>query len=202
MCRYHPSSSLSILWFVTLTCTLLHTKTTFDEMQLKDLHIGLNVKFTESFFFERIIQSLQFWPSWSLIIPFRDWGKYDSSSKTLNSGTNWPYSVPSDLKIWRMALKNIKTPFLCYFKLCALFRSRWFIQTGVTLRKRRNRSISVISLVPYDLEIWQMTLKNNGTPLQYCIKHSASLHCHMWIQDGVTVRKWLNWLLIFVTLPF
>ena len=41
-----------------------------------------------------------------------------------------------DLGIWRMTLKNNRTPLLCYFKLYASFRSHWWIQTGVTVRKR------------------------------------------------------------------
>ena len=35
-----------------------------------------------------------------------------------------------------MILKNNRAPLLCYFKLCASFRSHWWIQTGVTVRKR------------------------------------------------------------------
>ena len=35
----------------------------------------------------------------------------------------------------RMTLKNNRAPFLCYFKHCAAFRSHWWIQTGVTVRK-------------------------------------------------------------------
>ena len=42
---------------------------------------------------------------------------------------------PCDLKIWRMPFKNNRAPLLCYFKLCAAFRSHWWIQTGVTVRK-------------------------------------------------------------------
>ena len=41
-----------------------------------------------------------------------------------------------DLKIWLMTWKNNRAPLLCYFKLCALFRSHWWIQTRVTVRKR------------------------------------------------------------------
>ena len=33
-------------------------------------------------------------------------------------------------------LKNSRAPLLCYFKLCAAFRSHWGIQTGVKVRKR------------------------------------------------------------------
>ena len=34
-----------------------------------------------------------------------------------------------------MTFKNNRAPLLCYFKLCASFRSHWWIQTGVTVRK-------------------------------------------------------------------
>ena len=35
-----------------------------------------------------------------------------------------------------VAAKNDRAPLLSYFKLCAAFRSHWWIQTGVTVRKR------------------------------------------------------------------
>ena len=69
------------------------------------------------------------------------------SSSYVNS--NWSYSPETpnlgeirrflelrDLEIRRMTFKNNRAPFLCYFKLCAAFRSHWWIQTGVTVRKR------------------------------------------------------------------
>ena len=40
-----------------------------------------------------------------------------------------------------------------------------------------------------DLEIWQMTLKNNRAPLLYYIKLCTSFQSHRWIQTGVTVPK-------------
>ena len=43
---------------------------------------------------------------------------------------------PFDLEIWWMTLENNRAPLLCCFKLCAAFRSHWWIQTGVTVRKR------------------------------------------------------------------
>ena len=41
-----------------------------------------------------------------------------------------------NLEIWRMTLKNNRASLLCYVKLCAPFRSHWWIQTGVAVRKR------------------------------------------------------------------
>ena len=53
-----------------------------------------------------------------------------------------------------------------------------------------------------DPEIWQMTLKNNRAPLLSNIKLYASFNHHIWIQTGVTVRKWLSWVVTSVTLTF
>ena len=41
-----------------------------------------------------------------------------------------------DREIWWMTLQKYRTPLLCNFKLCASFRSHWWIQTWVTVRKR------------------------------------------------------------------
>ena len=46
------------------------------------------------------------------------------------------FFAPSDREIWRMTLENNRAPLLCYFKVCASFRSHWWIQTRVTVRKR------------------------------------------------------------------
>ena len=111
--------------------------------------------------------------------------------------------VLCDLEIWRMTLKNNRAPLLCYFKLCASFHSHWWIQTGVTARKRPiwvkfDDFLSRVTLP----EIWRMTLKNNRAPLLSNIKLYASFHHHMWIQTGITVRKRLSWVMTSVTLTF
>ena len=49
---------------------------------------------------------------------------------------------------------------------------------------------------PHDLEIWQMTLKNNRSPLLYYIKLCASFQSHGWNQTGVTVQKRSIWVKI------
>ena len=48
---------------------------------------------------------------------------------------------------------------------------------------------SSILFVPSDLEIRQMTLKNNRAHLLCCFKLCASLHSHQWIITGVPVLK-------------
>ena len=54
---------------------------------------------------------------------------WSSSPEITNSGQNRRFLEPCDLEIWRMTLRNNRAPFLCNFKLCALFRSHWWIQT-------------------------------------------------------------------------
>ena len=110
------------------------------------------------------------------------------SPETPNLGQIRRFLEPCDLEIWRMTFKNNRAPLLCYFKLCASFHSHWWIQTGVTVRKRPIWVKFSIS-APCDLEIWRMTLKNNRAPLLSNIKLYVSFHHHMWIQTGVTVRK-------------
>ena len=58
------------------------------------------------------------------------------SPETPNLGQIRRFLEPFDLEIWRMTLKNNRVPLPCYFKLCAAFRTHWWIQTGVTVRKR------------------------------------------------------------------
>ena len=95
-----------------------------------------------------------------------------------------------------MTLKNNRAH-QCYFKLCASFRSHWWIQT-VELQSGN----AYCDLKPCDLEIWQMTLKNNRAPLLSIIKLCAKFHCHMWIQTGDTVRKRISGVMTSVTLTF
>ena len=54
----------------------------------------------------------------------------------LNSGPIWPFFEPCDLEILQMTLKNNRASLSCYFKLCASFCTHWWIQIGVTVRKR------------------------------------------------------------------
>ena len=51
-------------------------------------------------------------------------------------------------------------------------------------------------LVPCDLEIWQMTLKNNRAPLLCYFKLWTSFCSRWWIQTRVTVRKRPIWVKI------
>ena len=54
-----------------------------------------------------------------------------------------------------MTFKNNRAPLLCYFKLCAAFRSHWWIQTGVTVRKRLSWVVTSVTLT-FDLWPWPL----------------------------------------------
>ena len=99
-------------------------------------------------FFSRVTLKFDGWP-WKTIgtSPKHYQAIWIISSSYVNS--NWSYSPETpnlgqirrflescDLAIWRMTFKNNRAPLLCYFKLCAAFRTHWWIQTGVTVRKR------------------------------------------------------------------
>ena len=128
--------------------------------------------------------------------------KLELQSGNAQFGSKSSFLVWCDLEISQMTLKNNRAPLLCYFKLCALFRSHWWIQTGVTVQKRQLWVKIDYFFLPCDLKNYRMTLKNNRAPLLSNIKLCASFHHHMWVQTRVTVQKGLSWVLTSVTLTF
>ena len=64
---------------------------------------------------------------------------WSNSLETPNLAQIRRFLEPCNLEIWRMTLQNNRAHFLCYFKLCASFRTHWWIQTWVTVRKRSIR---------------------------------------------------------------
>ena len=82
--------------------------------------------------------------------------------------------------------------FVHHFKAIGKFKLK------LQSRNAQFGSKSAIFFVPCDLEIWQITLKNNRVHLLYCFKLCASFHSHQWILTGVTVRKRPIWLKIEV----
>ena len=79
------------------------------------------------------------WP-WNLTYDLEQ-GKsegFDSCDRpsNLKLDSNRQFFRLCDREIWWMTLQKYRTPLLCNFKLCASFRSHWWIQTWVTVRKR------------------------------------------------------------------
>ena len=73
-------------------------------------------------------ETRQIWGIWKLRPAY--------SPESPNLGQNRWCFVPCDLEIGWMTLENNRASLLCCFKLCATFHSHWWIQTGVTVRKR------------------------------------------------------------------
>ena len=115
--------------------------------------------------------------------------KWSYSPETPNLGQNRWFFVPCDLEMLQMTLNNNRAPLLFFFMLCASFHSHLWIQNGVIVRKRSIWVKISDFFVLCGLEIWRMTLKNNRAPLLCYFNLYASFHSHLWIQNGVTVRK-------------
>ena len=66
---------------------------------------------------------------------------FDSCDRpsNLKLDSNHQFFHLCDREIWWTTLQNNRAPLLCYFKLCASFRTHWWIQTWVTVRKRSIR---------------------------------------------------------------
>ena len=97
----------------------------------------------------------------------------------------WPWNL--------MTQKNNRATLLCYFKVFASFRSHWWIQTGVKVRKRLIWVKIDAFFQPCDLKIWGTTFKNSRAPLQCYFKHCAAFRSHWWIQTRVTAWKRPIW---------
>ena len=106
-------------------------------LELCQRHVAecLEVDWTHSLKVWIILCCYGVWPSTRQI-----WGIWKLrpaySPETPNLGQNRWCFVPCDLEIWWMTLENNRASLLCCFMLCVTFHSHWWIQTGVTVRKR------------------------------------------------------------------
>ena len=114
------------------------------------------------------------------------------SPETPNFGLNWWIFVPCvTLKFDRWPWKTrghlfyATSSFMHHFVAIGEFK--------LALAIVRKRSIWVfLAFWPWNL---MDDLEKNWTPFLSSVKLCASFHRHMWIQTGVTARKWLNWVL-------
>ena len=94
-----------------------------------------------------------------------------------------PYKLTDDLE------KNNTAPLLCYFKLCASFRSHWWIQTGVTVRKRLNGVVTLtFDLSPLPFARTSLVI----TPEKFMMIPWWE-HSQKGVTDGQT-NRWTDWL--------
>ena len=84
-----------------------------------------------------------------------------------------------------MTLKNNRALVLYYIKLCATFQSHWYIQTGVTVRKRTIRVKIGDFFVPVTLKIDRWPSKTIG-PLFY----TGLYYILVWYSRSVHPEKW------------
>ena len=105
--------------------------------------------------------------------------KWSYSAETLNSDRNWRYFVLCDLEIWLMTLENNRAPLLYNIKLCASFQSHWWIQPGVTVRKRSIRvKIGIfLSSVPLKFDGWPWKTRRH-------LSYAATSFVHHFIATG------------------
>ena len=82
-----------------------------------------------------------FYTTSSFVQHFKSIGEFKLELRSGNSqsGPNSTILEPCDLEIWRVTLQNNRAPLICYVKLCASFRTHWWIQTWVAVRKRSIR---------------------------------------------------------------
>ena len=122
------------------------------ELQSGKAQFGLK----STIFFSRVTLQIDVWP-WktighlsyaasSFVHHFITIGEFKLELQSGNAQF-WSKSTilePCDLDIWPMTLKNNRASLIYYFKLCASFRSYWWIQTGVTAGNTQSGSNSTI----------------------------------------------------------
>ena len=100
-------------------------------------------------FYSRVTLKFDGWPSKTIghlfyatssfvhhFIPIGEF-KLELQSGNAQSGSNSVILAPCDLEIWWMTLKNNRAPLLSNIKLYVSFHHHMWIQTGVTVRKRK-----------------------------------------------------------------
>ena len=114
-------------------------------------------------------------------------------------GSNRRFFELRDLEIWRMTLKNIRAPLLCYFKLCAPFCSQlWANFIFITQN----------SGIIYSINIQIFTLASFGSPcLPYKLTYKRSTLTHQSLVSKMVIilqMTYLNyfpqWIFFFIIL--
>ena len=99
-------------------------------------------------------------------------------------------------KFYRWRWEKNRAPLLCYFKLCASFRSHWWIQTGVTVRKRPIwvKIGDFLSCVTSTFDLWPWPFAwTSGRPMVISPENFVMIrwweHSEKGETDGQTDRK-------------
>ena len=128
----------------------------------------------------KVIRHL-FYTTSRFVLHLKSIGEFKLELQSGNDQFGWKLAifVPHDLEIWWMTLTNNRPPFLYYIKLCAAFQSHWYIQTGVTVRKRTIR-VKIGDFLSH------VTLKFDGWPWKTIghLSYAASSFVHHFIAIG------------------
>ena len=111
------------------------------ELQSRNAQFGSKL----AIFLSRVTLKINVWP-WktigylfyttsNIVHHFKSIGEVTLELQTGNTQIGDFFVLP-DLEIDVWPWKNNRAPLLCCFNLCASFHSQWWIQTGVTIRKR------------------------------------------------------------------
>ena len=143
-CMSSKNNSATLLYYIKLCVSFQIHRWIQTEVTLRKRSIRVEI----SDFLSLVTVKYDEWPwktighlfyiTWSFVHHFKSIGelKLKLQSRNPQFGSKSAIFVPCDLEIRWMTLKNNRAPLLCYFKLCASFRSHWWIQTWVTVRKR------------------------------------------------------------------
>ena len=103
---------------------------------------------------------------------------------------------PSTSKFDKWSQKTIGHIFLFTSSFVLHFIAIYQFEMELQSGNAKFGSKSAIFFVPYDLEIWRTTLKNNMPPLLCSFMLCVSFHSLLWNQNEVTVRKHQIWVKI------
>ena len=95
------------------------------------------------------------------------------------------FFVPCYFEISWMTLKYNRVPLLTYFKLCAAFRSHWWIQAGVTVWKHKKK-IGTKLAISCHLRPWNLT---DGLEKQ---KGTSSISTSSYVHHFVAICEHAN----------
>ena len=141
-----PWKTMGHLFYVA--SSFVHHFTAMLEFKL-ELQSGNTQFWSKSMiFFSRVTLKFNGWPSKtighifyatsSFVQHFVAIGEFKLELLSGNAQSGSNVTIFIAVRPWNLTddLENNRAPFLCYFKLCTSFHTHWWIQTGVTVRKR------------------------------------------------------------------
>ena len=97
----------------------------------------------------------------SLVHHFKSIGEFKLQLQSRNAQFRLKLAIFCPVWSWNLMDDfDNRAPLLCYFKLCKSFQSHWWIQTGLTVRKRsirlKIRDIFSLVTLKFDRKPWKI----------------------------------------------